>query len=331
MTTNFPSSVPRSVGKFFENVLSSTSNFWSAMSISAPQIPTFVRPLSLGNNDKLVYDHRIGGDGDILKPAPATPEQTPFVRGKDDRHTVDPNDIQQDGYGSCAVMSTLHTIAQQDPSVIQNMIHDNGDGTYTVTFQDKIEVLGMTIWVPREVTVSGPFEGGAANPADVGANGEEVWPAIIEAAYAQAYKGDDLTYKTGVLPGDVMEHILGAGAATSGTGDVSSSQLSENLGNGDAVVAWTPSFKDDKGNWLPGIDSEQRELIEHYGIAGGHAYAVSEIIPAGTSYTDPKSGETIVAAEDVVFLDNPWGSSDVAMPYSDYQKVYGWVSTAPTT
>ena len=33
--------------------------------------------------------------------------------------------------------------------------------------------------------------------------------------------------------------------------------------------------------------------------------------------------------EDVIVLDNPWGSSDVVMPYSDYQKVYGSVSNTP--
>ena len=265
-------------------------------------------------------------------PEPYRPEQTPFVRGEGDRHTVDPNDINQDGYGSCAVLSTLHTIAQQDPSVIQDMIRDNGDGTYTVTFQEKVEVMGMTFWRPVEVTVSGPFTGGAANPGDVGANGEEIWPAIIEAAYAQQYKDGDLTYKTGVLPGDVMEHILGERAETSGTGEVSASDMSGKLGDGEAVVAWTPPFKDEDGNWLPGVTAEQRALIEHYGIAGGHAYAVTEVIPAGTSYVDPRTGETMVAGEDVVILDNPWGgsASDVAMPYSDYQEVYGWVSSAPT-
>nr|WP_255682033.1 C2 family cysteine protease [Luteimonas sp. BDR2-5] len=263
-------------------------------------------------------------------PAADQPEQTPFVRGDGDRHTVDPNDIKQDGYGSCAVLSALHTIAQQDPSVIQDMIQDNGDGTYTVTFQEKIEVMGMTFWVPVEVTVSGPFTGGAADPGDVGANGEEVWPAIIEAAYAQQYKGDDLTYETGVAPGDVLERILGEEAGTVGTSEISSSEMSDKLADGDAVVAWTPPFKDDEGNWLPEITTEQQELIEHYGIAGGHAYAVSEIVPAGTAYVDPATGESIVATEDVVILDNPWGSSDVVMPYSDYQEVYGWVSSAST-
>jgi len=86
------------------------------------------------------------------------PEETPFVRGEGDRHTVDPNDIRQGGYGSCGLLATLHSIAQQDPSVIQDMIQDNGDGTYTVTFREPVEFMGLTFWREVKVEVSGPDE-----------------------------------------------------------------------------------------------------------------------------------------------------------------------------
>lgn len=288
-------------------------------------------PLDLNDIDLDDVDIDLG-DIEIKLPPP----EIPFVRGENDRHTIDPNDIDQDRYGSCSVLSTLHTIASQDPSVIQDMIRDNGDGTYTVTFQEEREILGVTIWVPVEVTVSGPFSaGGGANPGDTSAQGSEVWPAIIEKAYVQHFHPEFANDKTiwpgnrGVNPADVMQHILGADATTSSTGDISSTQMTELLANGDAVVAWTPGFEDDDGNWLPNVTDEQKELIEHYGIAGGHAYAVSEVIPAGTPYTDPHTGEQVTCDEDVIVLDNPWGSSDVVMPYSDYQKVYGSVSNTP--
>ncbi|HST45565.1 MAG TPA: C2 family cysteine protease [Luteimonas sp.] len=286
--------------------------------------------MSLALSDSAASAARTIADFNFPTPPLAKPaEQTPFVRGEGDAHTVDPNDIKQDGYGSCAVLSTLHTIARQDPSVIQDMIQDNGDGTYTVTFQERVEVLGVEtpFWKDVEVTVSGPFDGGAANPGDVGAGGAEVWPAIIEAAYAQQYKAGDTQYSTGVLPGDVMEAVLGAGADTVGAGSIDAAGMSAKLADGEAVVAWTPPFEDANGN--PLMTPAQTALINEYGIAGGHAYAVSEIIPAGTSYVDA-SGTSIVAAEDIVVLDNPWGSSDVMMPYSDYQTVYGHVSSAPT-
>lgn len=259
------------------------------------------------------------------------PEETPFVRGEGDRHTVDPNDIRQGGYGSCGLLATLHSIAQQDPSVIQDMIQDNGDGTYTVTFREPVEFMGLTFWREVKVEVSGPFEG--ARPGDVAGGKQEIWPAIIEKAYVEhfhpEYANEDGIWPgdQGVWPGDVMERVLGPGSDTVETGDISSTQMTDKLADGEVVVAWTPGFTDGQGNST--VTEAQQELIDHYGIYGGHAYAVSEVIPAGTTYVDPNTGEAVTASEDVVVLDNPHGAGDVLMPYSDYQEVFGWVSSHP--
>lgn len=247
-----------------------------------------------------------------------TPE-TPFVTGEGDANAVDPNDVRQDGYGSCGVMSTLETIAQQNPAAIQQMIQDNGDGTYTVTFQEQAEDGS---WQEVEVTVSGPFDGGAADPSgDVNSRGEqEIWPAIIEKAYAQQYKSDDQHYGSGVFPSDVMEHVLGADADTAAPDQVSFADMEQKLDDGEAVVAWTAGFD----------TAEQKTLAQQYGISGGHAYSVSDVVPAGTEYTDPNTGQTMTATEDMVILDNPWGHGDVVMPYSDFQAAYYRVDSAPT-
>ena len=224
-----------------------------------------------------------------------------------------------------------------DVKLACNEAYGRGEEAFVASLRELLGLIGahewrrtgveLPIWKDVKVTVSGPFDGGAANPGDVGADGAEVWPAIIEAAYAQQYKAGDTQYSTGVLPGDVMEAVLGAGADTVGAGSIDAAGMSAKLADGEAVVAWTPPFEDANGNSL--MTPAQTALINEYGIAGGHAYAVSEIIPAGTSYVDA-SGTSVVAAEDIVVLDNPWGSSDVMMPYSDYQTVYGHVSSAPT-
>ncbi|WP_242112817.1 C2 family cysteine protease [Luteimonas aquatica] len=288
-------------------------------SLEAPRLAPPARPIDDRGWDK-------------IDKQPVQTQDTPFVTGNGDGNAVDPNDVRQNGYGSCGVMSTLEAIAQQDPSVIQDMIQDNGDGTYTVTFQDRVSVFGQDIWVPREVTVSGPFGGGAAHPSgDVNSQGEqEIWPSIIEAAYAQAYKPNDPTYTPnpnvpgsgGVFPSDAMEHILGARATTAAPGAVSFSQMEQMLDGGQAVVAWTGDSK--------GFTPQQQALANQYNVQGGHAYAVSDVIPAGTTYTDPNTGQQAVAAVDTVVLDNPWGNQDVVMPYSDYQAMYAQVSNTPT-
>lgn len=312
------------------------------MTVIAPGLsPTFLTPPPLPLPPKPVPDGEGKGlEGGELGPGPidtgklgpaSQREDVPFIRGGGDGHTVDPNDINQGGAGSCGLLATLHSIAQQDPSAIQDMIQDNGDGTYTVTFHERVEVFGVAtpFWREVQVTVSGPFAG--ANPGDVTGNQQEIWPAIIEKAYVQHFHPDFASGSTywpgdkGVNPGAAMDHLLGPGSSSSGTGDVSSTEMADKLADGEVVVAWTPPFVDDKGNSL--VTKEQQALIDQYGIYGGHAYAVSEVIPAGTTYVDPNTGQEVVAKEDVVVLDNPHGRNDVVMPYSDYQQVFGQVSS----
>lgn len=304
-----------------------------AMTTISGSIPTFVaglQPLEAGKLRDVIDSDDLPFDRDNLERL-ERPEETPFVRGEGDSHTVDPNDIRQGGYGSCGLLASLHSIAQQDPSVIQDMIQDNGDGTYTVTFHEPVEIFGMTFWREVEVVVSGPFDG--AHPGDVAGGKQEIWPAIIEKAYVEhfhpEFANEDAIWpgNQGVLPGDAMDRILGPGSGTTGTGDVSSTEMADKLADGEVVVAWTPPFTDDDGNST--VTDAQQELIDHYGIYGGHAYAVSEVIPAGTTYVDPNTGEAVTATEDVVVLDNPHGNGDVLMPYSDYQEVFGWVSSHP--
>lgn len=257
--------------------------------------------------------------GGILERA-LKPADTPFVTGNGDQNAVDPNDVKQNGYGSCGVLSTLETIAQQNPSAIQDAIHDNGDGTYTVTFHDR-DPNSPTGWREVPVTVSGPFDSGAAHKTgDVNSQGQqEIWPRIIEKAYAQQYKTDDQHYSGGVLPSDVMEHLLGQDASTTTPSQIPFGEMEKKLDNGEAVVAWTAGFT-----------PEQQKIADQYGLVGGHAYAVSDVVPKGSTYTDPNTGQQAVAQEDMVILDNPWGHHDVAMPYSAYQETYYQVNSAPT-
>lgn len=236
---------------------------------------------------------------------------TPFVTGKGDANAVDPNDVKQNGYGSCGVLSTLSSIAQQDPAAIRNMVKDNGDGTYTVTFKEERSIFGISLgWHDVKVTVSGNFDKGAAhNSGDVNAKGQqEIWPAIIEKAYAQQYKGSDQHYGSGVNPADVMRAVLGADANTTTPAKVGYDDMKTMLGDDKAVVAWTSDVTSD-----PAV----AKLAKQYNVVGGHAYAVSSV------YTD-KNGTQMV------HLNNPWGTNHVDMPYADFQKVYYQVNSAST-
>jgi hypothetical protein len=83
-------------------------------------------------------------------------------------------DVKQGQVGDCWLMVSLAEVAYRNPSVIQNMFVDNGDGTYTVRFFDN--------GTPDYVTVDKFLPGGGnlyAQPQGC------LWVALAEKAYAQ--------------------------------------------------------------------------------------------------------------------------------------------------
>ncbi|MCB5291146.1 C2 family cysteine protease [Arthrobacter sp. SO3] len=105
--------------------------------------------------------------------------------------------IAQGDAGDCYFLAAMLTVAARAPDTIVNMVHDNADGTYTVSFHSKYDGKPN----PVKVTVNGdlpyrrgkPFENGVEN-----IGGKNVsWAAIIEKAWASAngnsYKGIDGT------------------------------------------------------------------------------------------------------------------------------------------
>lgn len=262
--------------------------------------------------------------------AAANEVEAAFVQGEGEAGSVDPSDVNQHEYGSCAVLSTVMAIAEQRPDVIENMIEDHGDGTYTVTFQEfdggflGLGHLGIGGgWKPIQVTVAGPFDNKAASSDDVGADGQhEVWPAIIEKAYAE-YKGDGYgVYDDGENPGNVQQAILGGDVSRKPPGDYSAEQLAAKLDGGEVVVAMTPGSE----KFTP----EKQVIADQYGVVAGHAYAVDEVVRKGDTYTDPNTGQQALAQEDMIVLSNPWGHSHAVMPYSAYQQIYIEVDSTST-
>ena len=115
--------------------------------------------------------------------------------------------IAQGDTGDCYFLAALLTVAARAPETILNMVHDNGDGTYTVSFHSKYDGAPN----PLTVTVNGdlpyrhgkPFQNGIEN-----IGGKNVsWAAIIEKGWAAAngnsYKGIEGTDLSDIQDHDV--------------------------------------------------------------------------------------------------------------------------------
>jgi hypothetical protein len=85
---------------------------------------------------------------------------------------VRPEAVRQGGLGSCYFFATLSALAQASPAVIQQLIQDNGDGTYTVKFPDGKKETAY----PQDLRYA----------HDSGFDrSESLWPGVLFRAYAQ--------------------------------------------------------------------------------------------------------------------------------------------------
>jgi hypothetical protein len=126
------------------------------------------------------------------------------------------DDPQQGVIGDCYLIASMAALAQRAPERIRDLIRDNGDGTVTVRFSD-VSKEGTT---PREVTVDlemlvrreadGSIRQVYASSQDRDVHGNpELWPAIIEKAYAQLRGSFQEIGATGGFAFDALNALTG--------------------------------------------------------------------------------------------------------------------------
>jgi len=121
-------------------------------------------------------------------PVPALADTDSFGLG------INPNDVHQGGLGDCYFMAALVLLAKNDPQAIKSLITDNGNGTFVVKLYTGIGTAQETF------TFSGNFLSNGWNMAQLSGdyinnpgatkNGwVEIWPELLESAYAQLLMG----------------------------------------------------------------------------------------------------------------------------------------------
>ena len=208
------------------------------------------------------------------------------------------DDVKQGLLGDCYLMAGLAAIAKTNPDVIRKAIRDNGDGTYTVTFHPEAEsgikkIFGMRSTVEVTVTNEFPHTKGAIDPAFAKlSNDSEMWPMLIEKAYAK-YKGGYANIELGNA-GEFIELLTGNDSVHTNVADVDFATLKRQVDQGDAVTTGTP----DKLNNPPQFVSED------------HAYVVQHV---------DLNNKTVT-------LYNPWGTEHPTISFDEFKANYEQVA-----
>lgn len=217
--------------------------------------------------------------------------------------------IYQGQVGDCWFIASIGAELQKDPNFVKDHMHDNGNGTYTVTFYHDGK--------PVEVTVDGEIPtspDGGAEGAHTGSNWSSdsaTWLAIYEKAYA-SYKGGYHAIEGGY--GDEgMSDLTGKDADREGNG-ASFDDIQKELESGHPVTVGT---KDDSGFWWWQDDDDDR--VDDGKLVSDHEYIVKEI-------------ETLSDGSKQIVLINPWGNGGSA-PYEVHLNVAeykAWINEVST-
>lgn len=231
-----------------------------------------------------------------------------------------PADVRQGAIGNCYFPAALAAVAHTNPDVIQNLIKENGDGTYSVRFFENT-------WMSRpklvEIKVDGDLYsrswGGPVYGSSLGGSTAkdkmEMWYPLVEKAYAQWQGGYESIGKGGVA-GEVMAAVLGRRDAYTHLGNAS----------GDIVFRKLKEAADKGWPACAGTHGKDRaDLYTNTGVYANHAYSVLGV--------EEEQGKRFVK------LRNPWGQSEAGhdgkndgffrLPLDQFMKLYSNLAIVP--
>jgi len=236
------------------------------------------------------------------------------------------SDIHQAGYGDCYFLASVGALDQHDPNAVKNMIHDNGDGTYTVTFHVQNNgihngwgVFGDS-YTTKQVTVSASEISAKGANVDWNTvtdsnNGKLViWPAVVEAAYAKMHDtkifGHDFGINSGYNnignggnPQPVLENLTGQDAKSYSPSGAELNNLQSQFDSGKLITVCTPESDGTQDGY------NRKKYGNPYGLIGDHVYTVTNVYIGSNG-------------QEYVTLNNPWGFDQPRdIPLSDLPRV----------
>ncbi len=217
-----------------------------------------------------------------------TPADTLYLQEPGNTAAISVADINQGQLGDCFILSPIGELALFHPSSITQMIHANANGTETVTLytasDGQLPTFGTTSFTPIGVTVTNSFPSNSVNNGatqDVVGNQKEIWPQVLEKAFA-TLDGGYTAIAGGGSPVIATEELTGKAATWMSPAAFTLSELDSVLAAGDLVTMDTASSAG-----LP------------FNLVSDHAYMLE--------------GATSVGGAPAVQLLNPWGFNQPAV------------------
>lgn len=229
--------------------------------------------------------------------------QTLYMKEAGDSSAVSINDVNQGWIGDCFVCAPIASLALARPDYIQDMIHDNGNGTQSVRLYLDVSLSShFTIAADHSswITVRDSDLGKGMNTNNGGqliiSGVQEIWPQVIENAIAQVAGGYDILnyggfsapimYQlTGILPTETF-----IAPDWGGKYQPTTQELRNDLATKQMV------------NFFTGIPSG-------YSLVSNHVYSLTSV--------------DTVNGVDYAHFRNPWGYGDPApIPVSDLNHAF---------
>lgn len=219
-------------------------------------------------------------DPSLMRGEPGLPTKYRPASGQLFVNGISERDVSQGVIADCYFLSALASVAKSNPTMLRDAIVQNADGTVTVTFHANGKKVPITVdadlpALDVPLLDRATFFGGSTTPG-------ELWPALVEKAYAQ-WKGGYSAIGNGGWMAPALEALTGAPASHTQLAGLNAEQVAGAIEA--AAARGRPMTASTSGT--PGL----RDLVPH------HAYSVFGVVRQG--------GEAWVQ------LRNPWASGEV--------------------
>ncbi|MCU1498153.1 MAG: hypothetical protein JWM47_2106 [Acidimicrobiales bacterium] len=201
-----------------------------------------------------------------------------------------PGDVMQGGAGDCWMLASLAAIVRTPggEEYIKSLIHDNGDGTYTVTFEDG-----------QKVTVNGQSDDLSSH------TGGDKWVLILENAFAKKHGGLAGDYMDGNWPEVALKELGLENVRNKMVTDMSDAELSALLRSGQPVVA------------AADVQNPGGFTLDN-GATGGHAFSVVDSTANTVTMRNPWGSNSGLSAEGVTL--NSDGTFTISL--ADFRRLF---------